>query len=1085
MAAFSLAATALAFASPLAAGRAESMTEAIEHFESTVLPILEARCFECHGPAAKRAKGGLRLDGTDSLLEGGVTGPAVVPGDPEGSLLIDAIHWNESGLEMPPDGRLTGAEIAALERWVEQGAPWPESTTPAAPPDSAESGDATGASPIDVVAGREWWAFREPVSPPAPADGAAGASPTVDAFLEAKLAAAGIAPAPEADLATLIRRACFVLTGLPPTSEEVARFVAGGETYEQLVERLLARPEYGERWARHWLDVVRYAETSGYERDERKPMAWRYRDWVIDAFNADMPFDRFVVEQIAGDEIESPTASSRIATGFLRLGTFDSEPDDAEQARLDDLDDVIGTISEGFLGLTVGCARCHDHKFDPIAQTDYYGLLGFVQNLRRSEAARFDPSSSILEPVGADEADLTRWQADRERAKAAIERRFEQERRHSTRRVHERRLRDAGADPGLLDIAAARRTPQQQGLVRRVQNDAITREEITEVLGEEYVKSMNRLRGELAALELSFEGDLDWALVAKEEGPLVTPTHLRVRGEARQLGEEVVPHFPRVLFADDAAATPALVVDPSRPTSGRRRVLAEWIASPTNPLTARVLVNRVWQHHFGRGIVATPNDFGSAGEPPTHPELLDWLAAEFVKNGSSMKWLHRTILRSAAFRRSSRDTVPEAARRDPANLLLWRQNPRRVEAEVVRDSLLAASDSLVPTRGGASFFAPLERAVLASSSRPGEGHGVSTEEATRRRSIYAYAKRNLQAPLLEAFDAANSSLPTACRAITTVAPQALVLLNGRFAGEAAERLAAKVLTEVGDSEVAQVRRVFERVLSRPPQPEEARVAIEFLRRSYAAFASDELRLRIAARIPRRVEVDYLAALSGEHVLAAPRAIFTILRGRFGNEYNKTVESDPLAGPAALWNGVSLVDGEVTARLRLVGDAPYGSLLLRAGPSGDGVRGFELRLEPGTGSEAGMLRLIEHAAPKESPAAAGGAGLPATTREWLATPGPIASDRWIELRVTLAGDRLAVHLDGGAEPILVASLPGPRLAKGRIGFATHGDGIELASLVAKAGNESHEMPIAAAPPGARALAALALTVFNLNEFVTVD
>jgi hypothetical protein len=568
----------------------------------------------------------------------------------------------------------------------------------------------------------EHWAFRPVARPAVPAvRDRSGVRTPIDAFVLARLEKAGLKPAPPADRRTLLRRVTLDLIGLPPTPEEQRAFLADDspDAFAKVVDRLLASPQYGERWGRHWLDVARYAETNGYERDGAKPSAWRYRDYVIDSFNRDKPFDRFVIEQIAGDEVAGSDAEARVAATFLRLGTWDDEPADPKVDRYDQLDDVLGTTATAFLGLTLRCARCHDHKFEPFTQADYYRMLAVFEPLKRPQDNRKDLDVAIGEGVSS------RWP---------------------------------------LSLGGPR------------------------------------------------------AYVWQEES---TPpvTHVLKRGDPNRPREEVGPGIPAVL-----GKQPEPPPRPTAKTSGRRLWLANWVASPENPLTARVIVNRVWQGHFGRGLVPTANDFGTVGEPPTHPELLDWLADEFVKSGWRLKPLHWMIVLSAAYQASA------AAPADPKGALLVRWRPRRLEAEVVRDSMLAVSGVLNTQQRGPSVYPTLERAVLEGQSRPGDGWGKSDERQQARRSVYVFVKRSLAVPELELLDSPDTTSSCEARPVSTTAPQALTFLNGAFAGEQAAHFAARLRREAGADPTAQVRRAFEVALCRPPRDEELKAAVAFLGR---------------------------------------------------------------------------------------------------------------------------------------------------------------------------------------------------------------------------------------------------------------
>jgi hypothetical protein len=552
----------------------------------------------------------------------------------------------------------------------------------------------------------------------------------IDAFILAKLEAAGIPHGPAADRRILLRRVYLDLIGLPPTLEEQHAFLADTrpDAFTKVVDSLLARPEYGERWARHWLDVARYAETNGYERDGKKPSAWRYRDYVIDAFNKDKPYDQFLTEQLAGDEIDGSNAQTQIATTFLRLGTWDDEPAEPMMDRYDQLDDVLGTTASAFMGVTLRCARCHDHKFDPFSQVDYYRMLAVFEPLKRPQSGRKD----LDRPVGT-AAEL--------------------------------------ANP----FVAAHRPH---------------------------------------------------AYIWYEESPNAPVTHLFRRGDPGRPKNEVTPGMPEIL----AGKPPPLPQSRTRST-GRRLWLAHWLTDPHNPLTARVMVNRIWQGHFGRGLVATPNDFGTMGEAPSHPELLDWLANRFVDDGWSVKKLHRLIVLSNTYQQSAStgDSVggkPQAT--DPKNRLLWRWPQYRLQAEAVRDSMLAVSGTLNHQHGGQSMYPTLPRAVLEGQSRPGDGWGKSEAREQHRRSIYIFVKRSLAVPELDLLDAPDTTSSCEMRPISTTAPQALTFLNGAFANEMALAFATRLAREVGEDPADQVGRAFELAFCRQPRAEELESCIRFL-----------------------------------------------------------------------------------------------------------------------------------------------------------------------------------------------------------------------------------------------------------------
>ena len=735
---------------PQGAPKPEALREGERFFEAKIRPIFAQQCQACHGEKAQ--KGGLRLDLAAGFRKGGDSGPAVIASDPEKSALLHALRY-DGPVRMPPQGKLKPQQLEDVATWIRMGAPWPEYGG------RGKAGE--GAQGTTPKAQGPFWSFVPVKAQRLPVvKNKSWVKSPIDAFVLAKLEAKGLQPSPQASKRELIRRAYFDLVGLPPSPEEVERFLqdASPDAYEKLIDRLLAMPQYGERWGRHWLDVVRYAQTNGYERDDEKPEAWRYRDYVIQSLNGDKPYDQFIKEQLAGDELSPVTDASITATGFYRIGVWDDEPDDLKQAEFDNLDDMLSTTSTAFMGLTVGCARCHDHKFDPIAQDDYYSLLAFIRNVKRYEV----PDPKI-------------------------------------------------ANPPI------------------------------------FVKLSNGER----------------SLAISEYGATPKKTQILIRGNAATPAGDVVPHFVTALCGSKEAATPKLPEPaPNSATTGRRRVLAEWIASPTHPLTSRVMVNRIWQHLFGRGLVATPNDFGHTGLTPTHPELLDWLAAAFsgvpssefqvpratsaqsdAKRGTpnsepakpwSIKGAIRLIMLSSTYRQSSRVREGRAVTVDPGNQLLWRQNLRRLEAEAIRDSILATSGKLNLKMGGQGIYPVLPPEVLSTQSRPGSGWGKSTEEERGRRSVYIFSKRTLGVPFLESFDATTPDSPVGARPVTTIAPQALILLNSAIMDEQSGAFAARLLKEGHPDATAQVERAYRLALGRRPTPREAAIARGYLDRQLQA-----------------------------------------------------------------------------------------------------------------------------------------------------------------------------------------------------------------------------------------------------------
>jgi hypothetical protein len=772
--------------------------EEVAFFEKDVQPILKANCLKCHGGEAK-IRGGLRLTSRDSVLKGGDTGAAVSLDKPEESLLLKAIRYQD-GLEMPPSGKLPPAAVETLTRWVKAGLPW----TPAA--DVAAGTAGTGGRAAEDP--RNYWAYRPVHRPDVPTVKDTGwVRNPIDAFILAKLEAKGLTPAAPADRVTLIRRATYDLTGLPPTPEEVDRFVKdqSPDAYEKLIDRLLASPHYGEKWGRHWLDLVRYAETNGYERDGPKPFAWRFRDYVIRSFNADKPYDRFIREQLAGDEIDRNDPDCVTATGYYRLGLWDDEPADPEQARFDEYDDIVATTAQVFLAMTMNCARCHDHKIDPIPQKDYYSLVAFFRDVPRYSNTRDVRSAANLTDISPPDLRATyeKQLQEREARKAELTAAMS-------------RIEDAAIRTLPAEDQRAAEGPDRPAVVGRARK----------VFTEEQKAAYKKLKDELTALARKLEPP-GRELALSVNNCLVNPpqTFVMIRGNAHAPGKQVEPAFPGVV-SRSAPAIPPPAKDAR--SSGRRSVLADWVASKENPLTARVMVNRLWQHHFGRGIVPSANDFGKFGEKPTHPELLDWLASEFMAGDWRFKRMHRLIMLSSAYRMSSQASAA-GLKADPANALFWRFNMRRLTAEEVRDSVLAVSGRLNPEMFGPSVCPPIPKEVLAGQSRPGEGWDQSPPEQACRRSVYVRVKRSLLVPVLAQHDQADTDSSCPVRYTTTVPTQALGLLNGAFSNEQAAALAERLRREAPNDLTAQVRRAIQLTTARDPSDEEVRKDVAFIR----------------------------------------------------------------------------------------------------------------------------------------------------------------------------------------------------------------------------------------------------------------
>jgi len=819
--------------------------------------VLTAKCIACHSEKSKASD--FVVTDYATIRKGGKKhGVAVVGGHPEKSPLLQMLK-GELAPRMPLGGELTAEEIASVESWIK-----------ALPEDKP-------------IAKSEWrWPYEKPVKPAIPAIGAA--KNPIDSFVLARLNAAKIPAAKPAEKRTLARRVYFDLLGLPPSPRELDEFLsdASDAAYGKLVDKLLADPRYGERWGRHWLDLVRYGETSGLEGDGAIGNAWRYRDWVVDAFNDDMPYDRFVLKQLAGGDEHSktrnnypPDVQGHVPLGFLRLAPWDRSNLVADEVRQNYLSEVTTTTSSVFLGLTLGCARCHDHKYDPLPQKDFYRFQAFfnaiqVENMEvpyKDEAFRTRAEAKIKElqrliKEGPEkkaqekmEAELLPKFREARRVLASLralnndDLRLEMRRKDSTVFTQAERSRhaDLKADADRTQDAEEKQAldnfeaPMLQRLRSRDASEIAKRFEVLGV--EEFRNEIGRASSKIFnATERDKYRDLSealdtyrrrigrWqptALTIKNvpgppNGPFLSPTHVLTRGDYRQPAEPVEAGF---LTAIEGKSEPA-VIEQDRyrqyPTRGWRLTLGKWIANKDNPLTARVMVNRIWQYHFGTGIVATPSDFGVNGERPTHPELLDWLSHEFIESGWSVKAMHKLILTSATYRQSPEN--PAAAKGDPDNKLLSRFSRRRLQAEEIRDGILYLSNRLNLERGGPSVFPPLP-ADLADFARYGRGGALmwetnESESDMRRRSIYTFQRRSMPLPMMAAFDAPVFSESCDRRSATTTPLQALALMNGNLMHEESQHLAALLTKEAGDTKPAQIRAAFQRILHRPPTPEE-------------------------------------------------------------------------------------------------------------------------------------------------------------------------------------------------------------------------------------------------------------------------
>ncbi len=780
--------------------------------------ILKKNCFGCHGAAVKMSKLDLRTRA--SIVAGGERGPAVIPTNPDRSpLYVFTSHQQKPA--MPPGQKLSDADLDVLRRWILAGAELPDAEQP-----KEGALDRTAAlakleeRPITPEE-RLFWAFQPPVrrTPPATA-----ANP-IDAFLLSAMQAKGLSPSPRAGRRTLIRRAYLDLTGLPPTTEEINAFLndKSPDAWPRLIDRLLASPHYGERWGRHWLDLVRYADSGGFERDHDWPNAFRYRDYVVNSFNSDKPYDRFIREQLAGDEIYPDSKEAMIATGYLRLGPDNNIKN--ERTRMDELDDLVATTSLTFFGLTVGCARCHNHKFDPIPQKDYYQIQSVFFSTKPLEYPLVPQ-----EEVAKHKAEMKRiddLQEPLKKAKEALE------------EPYRKRLFDAKVAelPDYLQVAwrtpDGERTEGQRLNARQIEKTLnITEKELLAAMPEADRACREELKRSLKELDRQRPTPYPTAMAIAEEGREALPSYFLHRGSPDAKGSLMAPGIVTVAW-NGGYQYPHPPEDAE--TSWRRRGFAEWVSSPENPLTARVLVNRIWQQHFGEGIVRTPSNFGKTGQPPSHPELLDWLATEFIAKGWSIKAMHRLMMNSDAYQMACDDILANM-KIDPENRLFWRMPRHRLQAEIVRDQMLAVSGALDRTMGGPAVFPYINPDLFQSSTQRTWPGKPDDDPSTWRRSIYVFSKRSIRYPMFEAFDQPDPILSCDRRNRSTIAPQALMLMNSSFAMLQARKFAARVKGEAGSDVARQVTRIYEIALGRPPGEFELSKASAYIRQNADGLA---------------------------------------------------------------------------------------------------------------------------------------------------------------------------------------------------------------------------------------------------------
>ncbi|MDA7667790.1 PSD1 and planctomycete cytochrome C domain-containing protein [bacterium] len=760
---------------------ATSDAAAMRQFELSIRPVLASECLQCHGE--KKQKGGLRLDSREAILSGGDSGPALVLGDPAGSLMLAALRYED--LEMPPENPLSNSSVQDFATWIANGAPWPTSLDSIRPSDDKIT-----------ATDREWWAFQPVKKADFPETTLSHlARNPVDLFVQSHLDQQSMRPAPQADDSVLLRRAYFDLLGLPPSPDEAYRFreSKSPDKWERLIDRLLADPRYGEHWSRYWLDIVRYSDSDGWNQDAFRPNIWRYRDYVIQSFNRDKPYPQFVREQLAGDEMPGDNPEAITATGFLRLGIYEYNQRDARGHWNDIMNEMTDVAGDVFLGMSMACARCHDHKFDPVLQKDYFKLRSFFEPLTWRD--------DLKAATKKEHEDRAKQMAIWEEATVDVRVRLD-----ALLEPYYDKKWVFTVDKFPLDIqdcfnkAIAERTSlehQMAYLVSRqffeeaggplkniTKEDKATHEALKKELAEFDQLKPEPLPSVMSATD--FEGTLSPTLIPDDPN-----------------SEAIAPGFLTVLSSD---AQVGLDLPETKRGSGRRTALAEWIGQDDNPLTPRVIVNRVWQQHFGQGLVATPNDFGHNGERPSHPQLFDWLTATFIESGWRMKSLHRIILTSSTWKQSSEHPLAEQYQQlDPADSKLWRYRVHRLKAEQIRDAMLTASGEL--------------------SNRIG---GPSNDEKHPGRALYMKQFRNRNDTLLHAFDLSGGLKPVAVRNTTTTPTQSLIMINGDYVLARAKKMAEELLQEATVDAASLVGRAVQRCWGRQPSKEELENSIDFL-----------------------------------------------------------------------------------------------------------------------------------------------------------------------------------------------------------------------------------------------------------------
>lgn len=749
----------------------------IQFFESKIRPLFIKHCYDCHGPDEQESD--LRMDSFQGIVKGGKAGSLVVPGKPEQSLLITAVLYQTPDLQMPPDEKLSKQEINDLTNWVKIGAPYPDA-------DLSLLRKANNKGKLDLKKEREFWSFQKVKKPKVPAvKNKAWVKNPIDQFVLSKLEQANITPARAADKRTLIRRTTFDLTGLPPTPLAIQLFLndTSPQAFEKVVDRLLASPHYGEHWGRHWLDIARYADSNGLDENVVFGTAWKYRDYVVNALNKDKPYDQFLKEQLAGDLLE-PTEDIAIrnerliATGFLSLGPKVLAEADSTKMEMDIIDEQINTIGVSLMGLTLGCARCHDHKFDPILADDYYGLAGILK------------STKIMEHYKV----VARWHENSLATKAELKVQAEWDQKLKVEN----------------DKIAALVKSENARLLKEGGKDFKLPKKPEPSYTKEVQKQLKALRDKVAAITKE-RPEVPTALGATERDIVDVPIH--IRGSHLTLGETVPRHVPVVLTEKTQEAFP-------KKQSGRLK-LAEWLVNRNHPLTSRVFVNRVWRWHFGKGIVPTPDNFGKLGAKPTNQPLLDWMAASFMEQGWSIKKLHRMILLSNTWQMSN-DWNERAASIDPDNALMWRADLRRLDAESIRDSILKVSEGLDLKVGGSLLNLKNRSYAFNHESKDGVTYDYN------RRSLYLPVIRNHLYGMFMLFDYSDASVLNGNRSSTTVAPQALYLLNSHVVEDASKRMAENVLNQNSGSPELKIQQLYLISYGRLPSKQEISGALHFL-----------------------------------------------------------------------------------------------------------------------------------------------------------------------------------------------------------------------------------------------------------------